>query len=194
MERRLTTILAADVVGFSRLMGNSEAGTLARLKKLRVELIEKQFPEHQGRIVKLTGDGILAEFPSVVNAVACAAEWQRAISPNESIQFRIGVNLDDVMIEGDDIYGEGVNVAARLESIAARGGIAVSEAVREQIGNRLDLLFEDMGEQSLKNIARPIRVYSVLFENAVSESVEPTKEARPAITVLPFNNMSGDPD
>src|SRR5262249_27601668 len=122
MERRLAAVLAADVVGFSRLMGEDEAGTLAQLKELRAELIDKKIAEHHGRIFKLTGDGILAEFPSVVNAVACATEWQRAMMSNESIQFRIGVNLGDVIIESDDIYGEGVNVAVRLEGIAKPAG------------------------------------------------------------------------
>src|SRR5947209_28334 len=135
MERRLTAILAADVVGYSRLMGADEAGTLAILKKIRSELIETKIAEHQGRIVNLTGDGILAQFPSVVSAVACAAEMQRSLhkqaaaaSADRRIEFRVGVNLGDVMVEGDDIYGDGVNVAVRLESVAKPGGIAVSQS------------------------------------------------------------------
>src|SRR5438477_1490759 len=175
MESRLTPILAADVVGYSRLMGADEAGTLAILKKIRSELIETKIAEHQGRVVKLTGDGILAEFPSVVSAVACAAEMQRGLreraagAPTDRrVEFRIGVNLGDVMVEGDDIYGDGVNVAARLESIAERGGIIVSHSVRDHVGNRLDLVFEDMGEQSLKNIAKPIRIYNFSLENAAT--------------------------
>ncbi len=155
MERRLTAILAADVVGYSRLMGSDEAGTLAQLKKLRSEFIEGKIAEHQGRIVKLTGDGILAEFPSVVCAIACASEWQLGMRersagiPAESrIQFRVGVNLGDVMVEDGDIYGDGVNVAARLESVADPGGIAVSQSVRDQVGNRLDLKFEDPASSS----------------------------------------------
>ena len=145
MERRLTAILAADVVGYSRLMGNDEAGTLAALKAVADELVDGKIAEHQGRIVKLTGDGMLAEFPSVVNAVACATEIQAAMrertqsAKDRRIEFRIGVNLGDVMVEGDDIYGDGVNVAARLESVAQPGGIAVSQSVRDHVGNRLIL-------------------------------------------------------
>src|SRR5438270_719785 len=199
MERRLTAILAADVVGYSRLMGEDETSTLAALKTLRAELIDPKIAEHQGRIVKLTGDGMLVEFPSVVNAVRCAAEIQRAmryrnvdLPQDRRIEFRIGVNLGDVIVEGDDIFGDGVNVAARLESIAEPGGIIVSHSVRDHVGNRLDLVFEDMGEQTLKNIAKPIRVYSVALENAADQNPAPVKEERPSIAILPFNNMSGD--
>jgi adenylate cyclase len=166
MERRLTAILAADVVGYSRLMSADEAGTLTALKEVRACFIDGKIAEHRGRVVKLTGDGILAEFPSVVNAVTCAVELQRGIRDRNAdvpqdrrIQFRIGINLGDVIVEGDDIYGDGVNVAARLEGVARPGGIAISHSVRDQIGNRLDLVFEDTGEQKLKNIERPIRVY-----------------------------------
>ena len=173
MERRLTAILAADVVGYSRLMGNDEAGTLAALKAVQTELIDGKIAQHQGRIVKLTGDGILAEFPSVVNALACATEVQRGVRvrntdvpQNRRIEFRVGVNVGDVIVEGDDIYGDGVNVASRLESVADPGGITVSQAVRDHVGNRLDLAFEDRGEQKLKNIEKPVRVYSVILEDA----------------------------
>ena len=159
MERRLSAILAADVVGFSRLMGLDEVGTLTSLKAHRRELIDGKIAEHQGRIVKVTGDGMLVEFPSVVNAVACSAEIQRAmLGRNENvpqdrrIEFRIGVNLGDVIVDGDDIFGDGVNVAARLEGIAPPGGIAISASVRDHVGDRLGLAFEDMGEQRLKNI------------------------------------------
>src|SRR5215211_6275928 len=154
MERRLTAILAADVVGYSRLMGADETGTLAALKGHQTELIAPRITEHQGRVVKLSGDGVLAEFPSVVNAVACAAEIQRGMRqrnadvPQECrIEFRVGVNLGDVIVEGGDIFGDGVNVAARLEGIAKAGGIAVSSSVRDHVGTRLNLAFEDMGEQ-----------------------------------------------
>ena len=199
MERRLSAILAVDVVGYSRLMGENEAGTLETLKTVRVDFVDSKITQEQGRIVKLTGDGILVEFRSVVNAVRCAAEIQRAmrdrnvdLPQDRRIEFRIGVNLGDVIVEGDDIFGDGVNVAARLESIAEPGGITVSHSVRDHVGNRLDLVFEDMGEQSLKNIARPIRVYSVALESAANQNPVAMKEERPSIAVLPFNNMSGD--
>src|SRR6267143_1959637 len=207
MERRLTAILAADVVGYSRLMGTNEAGTLAALKALQTDFIDGKIAEHHGRIVKQTGDGMLVEFPSVVNAVACATEVQRGMRDRNAdvpgdrrIQFRIGVNLGDVIVEGEDIFGDGVNVAARLESIAEPGGITISGSVRDQVGNRLDLTFEDMGEQNLKNIERPIRAYSVSLDRPVAldtrdkRSAEQEPLEKPSIAVLPFNNMSGDPE
>jgi len=206
MERRLTAILAADVVGYSRLMGVDEAGTLAELKQIRSELIDAKIAEHRGRIVKLTGDGMLAEFPSVVSAVACAVEMQRQIgercasAPHDRrIEFRVGVNLGDVIVDGDDIYGDGVNIAARLESVATAGGVAVSQSVRDHVGNRLDLLFEDRGEQQFKNIEQPVRVYDVTFEKPTARSTKLAMPAarssqKPLIAVLPFTNMSGDPE
>src|SRR6184192_3445285 len=203
MERRLTAILAADVVGYSRLMTIDEAGTLAALKSLRKNLVNPKISEHNGRIFKLTGDGILIEFPSVVSAVACAVDIQSAMrtrnatEPAAPIEFRIGVNIGDVIVEGEDILGDGVNVAARLESIAPVGGITVSQSVRDHVGNRLDLLFEDMGERRLKNIERPIRVYSMSLDASAHAQPNGTMSLRgekPSIAVLPFLNMSGDPE
>src|SRR5437868_149311 len=199
MERRVRAILTADVVGYSRLTGENEAGTLEALKAVRTDFVDSKITQQQGRIVKLTGDGMLVEFRSIVNAVRCATEIQRGMRDRNAdlpqdrrIEFRIGVNLGDVIVEGEDIFGDGVNVAVRLESIAVPGGITVSHSVRDHVGNRLDLVFEDMGEQSLKNIARPIRVYSVALENAANQNPVSMKEERPSIAILPFNNMSGD--
>ncbi len=203
VERRLAAILTADVAGYSRLMGRDEAGTLARLKTRRRELIDPEIAEHKGRIVKTTGDGILIEFPSVVEAVACALAVQRgmrernaAIPGDQRIEFRVGINSGDVIVEEGDIYGDGVNVAARLEALAEPGGICVSAIVRDQVEGRLDCAFEDLGERSLKNIARPIRVFRV------SPLPNPPPQAgaalplpdKPSIAVLPFQNLSGDPE
>ena len=205
MERRLSAIMATDVVGYSRLMGGDEVGTLTALKLHRAEMIDPAIASHQGRIVKLTGDGMLVEFSSVVSAVECACAVQRdmrqrnaAIPEDRRIEFRIGVNLGDVIVDDDDIFGDGVNVAARLEGVAKPGGVAVSSAVRDNIGNKLDLVFEDMGDQDLKNIEFPVRAYNVVIVDAApqqADSAEPVAEAdKPSIAVLPFNNMSGDPE
>ena len=197
MERRLAAILAADVVGYSRLMGADEAATLAALNAHRRELVDAKIAEYQGRIVKLTGDGMLVEFPSVVNAVVCAAAVQRgmatrnAVVPSERrIEFRIGVNLGDVIVEGDDIFGDGVNVAARLEGMAQPGGIAVSGTVFDHIGNRLDISFQDIGEHTLKNIERPVRVYRLRpgGTTTVAARERLSLPDKPSIAVLPFQN------
>jgi adenylate cyclase len=206
-ERRLAAVLAADMVGFSRLMEVDETGTLARLKTHRIELIDPAIAKNHGRIIKTTGDGLLVEFHSVAEAVLCAAEIQRRmarrnadVAPARWMQFRIGVNLGDVIVDENDIFGDGVNVAARLEMLAEPGGICVSGAVRDQVGDRLDeLAFEDLGEQSVKNIARPIRVFRVRLDpdaKAAPEALEaaiPTSK-KPSIAVLPLVNMSGDPE
>ena len=199
VQRRLAAILAADVVGYSRLMGQDEAGTLAAVRKLRAEVIEPKIAEHQGRLFKTTGDGFLAEFPSVVNAVACAAAIQKAMAARNAdqpedrqIQLRIGVHLGDVIAEGGDVYGDGVNVAARIEGLAPPGGVAVSAMVHDNIGSRLDLAFEDMGEQQLKNIARPMRVYRLATASRHATQAVTVERTKPSIAVLPFTNMSGD--
>jgi len=166
--RRLAAILAADVAGYSRLMGADEEGTLERLKALRAELIDPKIAEHRGRIVKTTGDGMLVEFASVVDAVRCAVTVQQAMperstgfGADDRIELRIGVNLGDVIVEGDDLYGDGVNIAARIEALADAGGVFISNTVHDQVRDRLPFLFEDLGEQQVKNIARPVRVYRV---------------------------------
>ena len=199
VERRLAAILAADVAGYSGLMGQDEAGTLARLNALRRELIDPRVAEHKGRIVKTTGDGLLIEFPSVVEAVACAlaiqqgmAERNADIPQDRRIEFRIGINSGDVIVEDGDIHGDGVNIAARLEGLAEPGMICCSAIVQGQVEGRLDCTFEDQGEQSLKNIARPVRVYRVGPRAAAPPAL--ALPDKPSIAVLPFQNMSGDPE
>jgi adenylate cyclase len=166
--RRLAAILAADVAGYSRLMGADEEGTLERLKALRRELLDPKIAEHHGRIVKTTGDGMLVEFASVVDAVRCAVEVQQAmperntgVAADNRIELRIGINLGDVIVEGDDLYGDGINIAARIETLADVGGVFVSNTVHDQVRDRLPFVFEDLGERQVKNIARPVRVYRV---------------------------------
>src|SRR5438876_6337123 len=168
VERRLAAILAADVAGYSRLIEADEEGTLGRLKALRAELIDPRIAGHKGRIVKTTGDGLLVEFASVVDALRCAAEVQTVMAkgnaplpPARRIEFRIGINVGDIVVEDGDIFGDGVNVAARLEGLAEPGGICVSARVREDAAGKLDIAFRDMGEQQLRNIARPVRAYAV---------------------------------
>src|ERR1700686_1629634 len=207
--RRLTAILAADVAGYSRLMEADEEGTHERLKAHFQQLIDPKIAGHRGRIVKTTGDGMLAEFASVVDAMRCAAEVQRAMidrdaaTPDERrIRFRIGINLGDVIAEGEDIFGDGVNVAARLEALAQPGGICVSGTVHDQIRDRLPYPLDDLGEQSVKNIARSVRVYA-LRSDAIADLpassappaasiAQPAVAPRLSIVVLPFANLSDD--
>jgi len=206
VERRLAAILAADVSGYSRLMGADEEGTLARLKAHRRALVDDKIAQHRGRIVKTTGDGMLVEFSSVVDAIRCALEVQQGMTvrnagvPTENrIEFRVGLNLGDIIIDGDDIHGDGVNVAARLEGLAHPGGICISGAVYEGVIGKLELRCEDMGEQRLKNIARPIHVYRVLTESARAAPKapavpSPTLVDKPSIAVLPFTVIHGGAD
>jgi len=207
-QRRLAAIVAADVVGYSRLMGEDETGTLAALKAHRKELIEPKSAEYHGRIVKLIGDGTLMEFGSAVDAVLFAVDVQRAIvgrnaevPEDRRITYRIGINIGDIIIDGDDIYGDGVNVAARLEGLADPGGVCVSRTVYDHIKGKVDLGFEDLGEQKVKNIREPVQVYRVKPDDTDTQSVAlgTVGEAlplpdKPSVAVLPFVNMSGDPE
>ena len=215
--RRLAAILAADVAGYSRLMGADEEGTLERLKALRRDLLDPKIAEHRGRLVKTTGDGMLVEFASVVDAVRCAVAVQQAmperntdVGADSRIELRIGINLGDVIVEGDDLYGDGVNIAARIEALADAGGVFVSNTVHDQVRDRLPFAFEDLGEQQVKNIARPVRVYRVrdplthpaaeapgsrLSRSAGEGAERRRREAgegspRLSIVVLPFANLS----
>ncbi|MBL8895330.1 MAG: adenylate/guanylate cyclase domain-containing protein [Rhizobiales bacterium] len=207
MQRKLAAVLASDMVGFSRLMELDETGTLARLKAHRLELIDPAIVKNGGRIIKTTGDGMLAEFASASDAVECALEIQRRlarrnvdIDPDQRILFRIGINLGDIVVDGDDIFGDGVNIAARLQEHALPGGISVSQAIHDQLAHKLDVKFADTGDQHLKNISRPMRVYRLILDG---EGTVPANQQAPSlsgaaehlsIAVLPFANMSGEPD
>lgn len=206
MERRLTAILCADVVGFSRLMGADDTGTLSALKAHRIEFIDPQIAKHHGRVVKLMGDGALIEFASVVNALECAVAIQSGMTGRNAgvvadrrLQFRIGINIGDIIVEGDDIYGDGVNIAARLESLAEPGGICISGAAFDSIEGKLDVNFEELGPQRVKNILKPVRVYRVNIGEANAQIPAPAHADlgsaafnKPAIAVLPFANLTGD--
>ena len=202
VERRLAAIFAADVVGYSRLVEANEAETLATIKRIRKQVFSPLLAEHKGRIVKLMGDGAIVEFASVVDAVACAVAFQKDLAvdqadapPDRRIAFRIGINLGDVVVEGEDLFGDGVNVAARLEALAEPGGICISEVVQRQLEGKADFPFADIGEQQLKNIARPVRVWRWVRDSAEATSGEaPPLPDRPSVAVLPFDNLSGQPE
>ncbi|RWP64111.1 adenylate/guanylate cyclase domain-containing protein [Mesorhizobium sp.] len=202
MEQRLAAILAADMAGYSRLMEADETGTLARLRTHRIELIDPAIAKNKGRIIKTTGDGMLVEFQSVTDAVKCAVEIQQRMKRRNSdvpqerrIEFRIGINLGDIIFDDEDIFGDGVNIAARIEQLADVGGICVTAAVATQIADRLEIAMEDLGEKTLKNISRPVRLYRVGLDIPVLPEVEAKRSiSKPSIVVLPFNNMSGDPE
>ncbi|MBA5777352.1 adenylate/guanylate cyclase domain-containing protein [Stappia sp. F7233] len=206
MERRLAAVLAADMAGYSRLMEADEQGTLARLRTHRIELIDPAITKNNGNIIKTTGDGMLVEFQSVADAVRCAAEIQERmrrrnadVPEDRRIQFRIGINLGDIIFDDGDIYGDGVNVAARLEQLADIGGICVTQAVYEQVCDRLEVAFEDLGDKALKNISRPMRVWRAVIGMPATQpgpggDTRPQAVVKPVIAVLPFDNMSGDPE
>ena len=218
-QRRLAAILAADMVGYSRLMEADESSTIARQKSHRAELIDPKITEHNGRIVKTTGDGLLVEFASVVDAVNCAVAIQRAMTEREAnvskdlrIQYRIGINIGDIVVDGDDIFGDGVNVAARIEGLCQPGEVYLSATAYNHVNNKVDLFFENLGEQNVKNITKPIQIYCVkleISENEKPKSFQPSSTQdlqdsrskvdlpfmlRPTVAVLPFQNLSGDPE
>jgi adenylate cyclase len=204
VERRLAAILAADVVGYTRLMGADEMGTLERLTTLREQVLEPLISAHHGRIVKLMGDGLLVEFASVVGALTCAVAWQNGVAERETaadedkrLNFRIGINLGDVIVEGDDIHGDGVNITARLEGLAEPGGICLSEDAYRQVRGKIEVEFEDLGKQDLKNVAEPVRIYRIAGDRSGTSAASPAREPlalpdKPSIAVLPFENMSVD--
>ena len=208
MEHRLAAVLAADMAGYSRLMEADETGTLARLRTHRIELVDPAIAKNNGRVIKTTGDGMLVEFQSVTDAVRCAVEIQERMKRRNSdvpkerrMEFRIGINLGDIIFDNDDIFGDGVNIASRIEQLADIGGICVTAAVATQIVDRLDIALDDLGEKKLKNITRPVHLYRVMldgssqpFQQANHHSQETRPVSKPSILVLPFDNMSGDPE
>src|SRR3984957_20722479 len=209
VDRRLAAIFAGDIAGYSRLMGADEERTLRQLKAHRKELVDPKITEHRGRIVKTTGDGILVEFVSVVDAVRCAVDIQRGMAernagvpPDERIEFRIGINVGDIIFDGNDIFGDGVNVAARVENECEPGGVCLSGSAFEQVRGKTGITFDELGERLLKNIDRPVRLYSArlgegsaaTIANLPSESLGLSLPDGPSIAVLPFQNMSGDPE
>src|SRR5215211_3295880 len=192
-QRRLAAILVADVVGYSRLIGSDESGTLAQLEALRTETIEPQIAKHAGRLFKSVGDGFLIEFASAVQAVSCAQAIQDANGQGR-LPLRIGIHVGDVVVQGDDLMGDGVNVAARVEGVAEPGGIAITRAVHEQVRDKLDLGFMDKGEIELKNIQRPVQVFVIEGTKTDSQATALALPDKPSIAVLAFQNMSGDPE
>ncbi len=209
VKRRLAAVLAADVAGYSRLMGNDEEGTLARLKAVRKALVDPAIASHRGRIVKTTGDGMLIEFASAVDAVRSAVEVQRRMAGqnatvplDQRIEFRIGIHVGDIIFDDNDIFGDGVNIAARLEGISDPGGVCISDDAQRQIRTKVDVAFHDMGPQTLKNIAEPMRTWSARLDGDAPSPANPSTSPiqplalpdKPSIAVLPFQNMSGDPD
>jgi len=203
-RRRLAAVLAADVAGYSRLMGTDEVGTLAALKSHRREIVDPAIAQHHGRIVKTTGDGLLVEFASAVDAVTCAVAVQEKMADQSGegprIQFRVGINVGDIIIDGDDIFGDGVNVAARVEAECEPGGVCLSEDAFRQVRGKTTFVFDDLGEKALKHIERPVRLYFVRPNGSSPKPAKLETDAplslpdKPSIAVLPFQNMSGDPE
>src|SRR5215467_6615832 len=207
VEHRFAVVLCADVLGYSRLMGIDEEGTLATVRRIRGALVDPQIAAHRGRIVRTMGDGLLVEFNSVVDAVRCAIAIQRGMPEHSAdmpeerrIRFRIAINMGDVVSDGDLIYGDGVTIAARMESLAEPGAINVSRAVRDQVRDRLPVTFEDIGEHDVKNIPRPVRVFRIVLEEGPATPARTSRRRvvtaadRPALAVLPFQNLGGDAD